>query len=99
MKNLKILGQRAENASAFRWMPGMLSNHNARYVGPNQWKIASGDVIISDPEFEEFPDFSDAETVEALRTLCIELNPEDKAIISKMNIDKLVDELASLSRP
>jgi len=44
------------------WMPGMLSNHGARYLGNDAWFSNRGHLIISGPNVAEIPDLEDKST-------------------------------------
>lgn len=47
----------------WRWMPGMLSNHGARYLGGGLWiDASSAGAVFADPNQGEVPDLTDAAT-------------------------------------
>lgn len=69
-EELEALGRRAVACKGWRWMPGMLTNHGARYLGKDGWIDRAGrGVVYADPNDGEVPDLSDAATLGCLLAL------------------------------
>jgi len=64
------LARRAVACRGFRWMPGMLTSHGARYLGFDLWVDRGQRVaVFADPNEGEVPDLTDAATIGCLLAL------------------------------
>lgn len=84
--DLRSLANDAVATPGWRWVPGMLSNHDARYLGAGLWiDASSAGAVYADPNQGEVPDLTDAATggcMLALLGLCCVTVYRDSVVVA-----------------